>query len=240
MLGEINTAIAPNWIMANISNNGTGTDQVVSQVPAVFDESAIRALSSTWAQFADLAANVVEWQSVSPALRDIWCWTVSPTGGSETDARTQMATLADYYLIGNPKSTFLMLWGGESPSSSWTDHWFNALSYNIGQPVGNYTLFATGQDPSNRALTYNVYARKYTNALVLYKPLSYTLGKGTGTTAANTATTEQLGGTYRELNANGTLGRANHVDIPHERGRCGADQGVMKAGGMARERLTTF
>jgi hypothetical protein len=205
MLGEINSAIAPKWIMANIANNGAGTDQVVGAVPAVFDESAIRAMSSTWAQFTDLANSVAEWQGLANPSGYLVLDSVS-AGGAETDPRTQIATLADYYLIGNPKSTFLMLWGGQDPASSWTNHWFNALSYNVGQPEGGYSLFATGQDPSNRALTYNIYERKYTNALVLYKPLSYTLGKGTGTTAANTATTEKLGGTYRELNADGTLG----------------------------------
>ncbi len=205
MLGEINSAIAPKWVMANIANSGTGTDLVVSQVPAVFDESAIRAMSATWAQFTQLAASVAQWQSLTNPSGYLVLDSVS-TGGAETDPRTELATLADYYLIGNPKSTFLMLWGGEAPASSWTNHWFNALKYNIGQPEGGYFVFATGQDPSDHELTYNVYARQYANALVLYKPLSYSLGKGTGTTAANTATTEKLGGTYRELNANGTLG----------------------------------
>jgi len=207
MLGEINSAIAPKWIMANIANSGTGTNQVVSQVPAALDESAIRAMSATWAQFTGLAQSVATWQSLTNPSGYLVLDSAS-TGGSESDPRTQLATLAYYYLIGNPTSTFLMLWGGEAPSSSWSNHWFNALTYNVGQPQGGYSLFATGQDPSNPALTYDVYARQYTNALVLYKPLSYTLGKGTGTTAANTATTEKLGGTYRELNANGTLGPA--------------------------------
>jgi hypothetical protein len=205
MLGEINAAIAPKWVMANIADSGAGTNQVVSAVPAALDESAIRALDSTWAQFSELASSVATWQSLTNPSGYLVLDSTS-TGGAETDPRTQMATLAYYDLIGNPKTTFLMLWGGEAPSSSWTNHWFDALSYNIGQPTSPYTLFATGQDPSNPALIYNIYARQYTDALVLYKPLSYTLGLGTGTTAANTATKEQLGGAYRELNADGTLG----------------------------------
>jgi Bacterial Ig domain len=207
MLGEINSGIAPKWVMVNIANSGAGTDLVVSQVPAVLDESAIRAMSATWAQFSQLAASVAEWQGLNNPPSYLVLDSVS-TGGAETDPRTQIATLAYYYMIGNPTGTFLMLWGGEAPSSSWTNHWFNALSYNVGQPEGGYSVFATGQDPSNPALTYKIYAREYANALVLYKPLSYTLGKGTGTTAANTSTTEKLGGSYRELNANGTLGPA--------------------------------
>jgi hypothetical protein len=54
-------------------------------------------------------------------------------------------------------------------------------------------------------LTYKIYQRSYGNALVLYKPLSYQVGVGTGTLANATATTHALNGTYRILNADGTL-----------------------------------
>jgi hypothetical protein len=65
---------------------------------------------------------------------------------------------------------------------------------------------ATGTDPQNAALTYRVFARDYENGLAVYKPLSYTIGKGKGTTADATATAHQLGGNYRRVNADGTLG----------------------------------
>src|SRR5262249_22349563 len=55
------------------------------------------------------------------------------------------------------------------------------------------------------ALTYRVYQRSFTNAVVLYKPLSYG-GNVTGTLADTTATTQALGGTYYPLQADGTLG----------------------------------
>ena len=205
MLGAIDRSIAPRWIMANTSNGGVGTNQVVEQTAATLEESAIRALSATWAQFTVLAGTVAQYQALTNPSAYLVLDSTS-TGGSETDPRTQMATLAYYYLIGNPTTTFLMLWGGEAPATTWTQHWFNAVTYNVGLPEGGYSLFATGEDPSNTALTYNVYQRQYANALVLYKPLSYTLGVGTGTTANNTATIEQLGGTYQLLNADGTLG----------------------------------
>ena len=47
--------------------------------------------------------------------------------------------------------------------------------------MGNWLVFATGADPAHRSLTYKIYERKYQNALVLYKPLSYGKGKGNGT-----------------------------------------------------------
>jgi hypothetical protein len=76
---------------------------------------------------------------------------------------------------------------------------------NVGAATGAMRTFATGTDPANAALTYKVFARDYANALVLYKPLSYALGKGEGTTANSTATTHQLNGTYRRVNADGSL-----------------------------------
>ena len=59
--------------------------------------------------------------------------------------------------------------------------------------------------PANAALAYRLYQRSFTNALVLYKPLSY--GNGvTGALADATATTHALGGTYYPLQADGTVG----------------------------------
>jgi hypothetical protein len=51
-----------------------------------------------------------------------------------------------------------------------------------------------------------VYGRSYSNALVLYKPLSYSRGGTNGTLADASATTYTPGGSYRLLQADGTLG----------------------------------
>ena len=128
------------------------------------------------------------------------------SGGSPTDPRTQIATLAYYYLLGNPDTTFLMFYGGHEPASPWSRHWSPAAAFNVGLPQGNWSQFASGLDPTNANLTYKIMQRSYQNALVLYKPLSYALGKGTGTLADATATTHTLNGNYRVLNANGALG----------------------------------
>lgn len=205
LLATVNREISPKWVMANTSNGSADTDLVVRQVPATMEEFGIRAMAHNWQQFTDLAQTVSQRQSATDPSGYLILDSLS-TGGSPTSARTQMATLAYYYLIGDSKSTMLMLWGGEEPASSWSRHWFNALTYNVGQAQGEYTLFATGADPSNAALTYNIYQRKYDSALVLYKPLSYARGQGNGTTADNTATTHLLGGNYRVLASNGTLG----------------------------------
>ena len=205
LLATLNRAISPKWVMANTSNGNADTDLVVRQVPATMEEFGIRAMSHNWQQFNDLADTVERRQSATDPSGYMIIDSLS-TGGSPTSARTQMATLAYYYLIGDSRSTMLMLWGGEEPASSWSRHWFNALTYNVGQAQGDYSLFATGTDPANAKLTYNIYQRKHDNALVLYKPLSYARGQTSGTTLDNTATTHNLNGSYRILYSTGTLG----------------------------------
>jgi len=128
-----------------------------------------------------------------------------PAGGSPTDPRTEIAALAYYYLLADPDRTFVMFNGGYEPSTAWSRHWTDAVKYDIGKPQGTWSVFAQGRDPERPYLTYKIFKRKYDRALVLYKPLSYTVGR-TGTTDTATATYHQLPGRYRELRADGTLG----------------------------------
>jgi hypothetical protein len=205
LLGALNQAIAPRWVLANISGGNSTADATIQYTPGYFDEFALRALQNNWIQFDDLGGQLDEWAALkSPtpyAVID-----ALPAGGSPTDPRTQMATLAEYYLLAaQPQRSFLDLWGGYAPATDWSQHFFPALTYNVGQPTGTWSLIAAGQDPGNRRLSYQVYQRSYSNALVLYKPLSYA-GGVTGTTADNTATVLRLNGVYRVLQANGNLG----------------------------------
>jgi hypothetical protein len=147
---------------------------------------------------ADYIAQVLDYLARIPAL-------VGYPGGFPTDARTQLATLAYYYLLADPNTTFLDFFGGYNPGTSWTDHWSPAAAYNIGQPAGGWSLFASGTDPAVATLSYHVYQRAFSNALVLYKPLSYANGV-TGTLADGTATTHALAAMYYPLQADGTLG----------------------------------
>jgi hypothetical protein len=117
-----------------------------------------------------------------------------------------MSALSYYYLLADPGATFLMTWGGEEPASAWSRHWFDAIAFDVGRPRGSWSEMTTGADPENTDLVYRVFRREYDNAVVLYKPLAYALGKGTGGTADATATTHELNGTYRALQSDGTLG----------------------------------
>jgi hypothetical protein len=204
MINAISRRIFPKWVGANTSSGGTETDAVVRSSGMWIEEFALRPLASNQQQFLDLAAMVARRQALKTPSPYVVLDTL-PTGGSPTDARTMISSLAEYYMLQDPANTFVMFNGGFSPNTSWTQHWVPAAAYDVGQPQGAFSLFATGKDPTNTRLTYNIYERRYDNALVLYKPLSYTVGVGTGTLADATATTHQLGGTYRILSALGTL-----------------------------------
>jgi Bacterial Ig domain len=205
VLAAINRAVSPKWVLANTAGGGSEADRVAKQVPATIEEFALRPMSSQWSQFRDLATNVTRRLSLTNPPGTLILDSLS-TGGSPTDDRTRMAALSYYYLLADPEATYFMVWGGEEPASAWSRHWFDAIKTDVGQPRGTWSTFATGTDPSKPALKYEVFSREYDNALVLYKPLSYTPGSGTGTTADATATTHSLNGNYRRLNADGTLG----------------------------------
>jgi hypothetical protein len=203
-LAKIDAKIAPDWVLANTSGGGLAVDALAKAGISYLDESAIRPLAASYSQFEDVAADLER----RLALGNDSTYAVLDsllTNGSPTDPRTQLATLTYYYLVADPNRTMLMINGGAEPNSDWSRHWTNAVNFNVGAPQGSWSTFDTGQDPSNTTLTYKVYARQYSNALILYKPLSYFRGQ-TGTVADNTATVEQLNGTYRPVQANGTLG----------------------------------
>ncbi len=206
MLQDIWQALAPRWVLANTAGGGIRADPVIRQNPAYFEEFAIRPLAHHYVAFEDLAAEVARRAALtSPAPLAIL--DSHPQKGSPTDPRTQLASLAYYYLLADPETTLLTLFGGYEPGTTWTRHWLEAVAYDIGQPTGTWSHFATGPDPANAALRYRVYQRAYDKALVLYKPLSYVRGaKSPATLASETATEHALDGAYRPLRADGTLG----------------------------------
>lgn len=204
LLAAVNAKIAPRWVLANTAGAGSSAEPMARLGIAYLEEFALRPMSANTVQFEDMAA-MIQTRATLSGGKSISILDTHPQGGSPTDSRTMMASLAYYYLVATPTS-YLMFNGGYEPATTWSRHWIDAVKYNVGSPAGSYSVFATGLDPANRSLTYKVYQRTYQNALVLYKPLSYASGVGAGTTANTTATTHSLGGTYRVLNADGTLG----------------------------------
>jgi hypothetical protein len=203
LMAAVSRAIDPHWVLANTAGGGSSATPLSAGSAASFEEFLIRALQANWSEVGDAANIVAERLNKGSAYLVI---DSHPAGGSPTDSRTQLATLAYYYLLADPERTFLMFYGGYNPASTWTQHWSPAAAVNVGTPTGEMRQLATGIDPANSALSYKVFARDYSNGLTVYKPLSYATGKPEGTTANNTATTHQLGGQYRQVMANGSLG----------------------------------
>ncbi len=206
LMAALSRAIAPKWVLANTAGGATTADGITAGSAAVIEEFLLRPLAHNWSEVGDTVSLVN--RRLNTEGNPFVVLDSTPQGGSRTDGRTQLGTLAYYYLLADADRTFLMFFGGDSPSTSWVQHWSPAVNVNVGAATGAMRTFATGTDPANAALTYQVLARDYANALVLFKPLSYALGRGEGTTADTTATAHQLNGTYRQVNADGTLGAA--------------------------------
>lgn len=138
------------------------------------------------------------------------------SGPAGTD-RGKLLTLGLYYLIHNAHTYYMYESAGHahgSHVSTWA--WNPAVTFDIGQPdvipagkvdfdgkanTREHYVFATGSDPVINALTYRVYARQFTNALVLVKLLP--AGSATDDTSI---TTHTLDGTYVPLLADGNMG----------------------------------
>ncbi|MGL4423931.1 MAG: hypothetical protein ACRCZF_24975, partial [Gemmataceae bacterium] len=205
LVKAVNDALPGKLVASNTAGARAEADPVAAASDIAFEEFLLRSTEANWTQVLD-AKDIVDrrLRSANPSpyvVIDSHAGSTNPN-----DPRTQIGTLSYYYLLADPEKTFLMFNGGQSPSAGWNQKWSEAVKVDVGTPTSTMTTWATGTDPQNAALTYRIYGRNYSNALVLYKPRSYMLGKGTGTTADATATTHDLGGNYRAVNADGTLG----------------------------------
>jgi hypothetical protein len=203
-LGQINKALGPKWLLTNSAGGGKSVEPQIKYGVSYLEEFALRPMASNHVQFDDLSA-LLRSRRAQSAGRGYEILDSLARGADAADPRMMTSTLAMYYMVADPKVSFLMINGGNEPSSTWSRHWTEAIRFNVGQPTADFKLMAEGNDPSKTSLRYKVYSRTYQNALVLYKPLSYTKGVN-GTLADNTATTHQLGGWYRVVRNDGTLG----------------------------------
>lgn len=207
MIRVLMQAVAPSLVFSNTAGGNADATPIAAASSGVLEEFLLRPTEANWANVVDMT-NLVNSRLNADSPSPYTILDTHPGSNAVSDARLQRSALAYYYLLADPNRTMLMLWGGFSPSNSWAPGWIPAISTNVGRPTASQTLWASGNDPENSALEYRVFGRQYDNALMLYKPRSYTLGVGTGTTNAATATTHNLGGNFRVLNADGTLGPA--------------------------------
>jgi hypothetical protein len=160
-------------------------------------------------------ANVVR-QSLAGGRRVLGAWDnmLRPNGSD----RGRLYTLALYYLVNNPNTFYLYLSSGSHVYSGYIADWqWNpAVEYDIGSPqpipdgfvdfdgnpgTSEFYELATGPDPYDPSLTYHLFARKYSNALVLAKMLP--LGS---VVDEQSATTHPLDRPYAILQPDGTVG----------------------------------
>ena len=219
LLGAVNAGLRQTgrWLIANTAGYGATATPIVANGVSYLDEFALRPMSANTVQFNDLAGKLADRRAQSHGTAYEILDSL-PTGGSQSDPRMQLATLAMYYLLADPDLSFLMVNGGNQPASDWRDHWIGAATYDVGRPTDTWSVAATGKDPANAKLTYQVYERNYDNAVVLYKPLSYNRGVNGGT-GGETATVQKLDGWYRPVHADGSLGApVNQVSLRNGEG----------------------
>jgi hypothetical protein len=206
LLGAVNRALGDKWLITNTAGGGTSVDSQIKNGVTNLEEFALRPQQANFVMFEDLAATVAYRRALSGG-KSYQILDSLPTTLDASNPRFMTSTLAMYYLLADPKLDFLMINGGNEPATSWKRHFTDAVTFNVGKPLGTWGQFASGRDPANLDLHYRIYQRAYENALVLYKPLSYVKGFN-GTIADNTATVHQLNGLYRVVNHDGTLGPA--------------------------------
>lgn len=141
-------------------------------------------------------------------------------------ARDRIFGVVAYYLLQKPEWDYWAAWRGYGywPTlEANVKMWSKALEVDIGVPTGEVPpgktaitpwgvwVLAEGADPGHpdypdiTKSRYKVYARQYTNGLVLLKPKSG-YDSARSTFAYNTATTHDLGGWYQPVNDDRTLG----------------------------------
>jgi hypothetical protein len=205
LVHAVKTEVAPNWVVTNTAGSRNEGNLIAGASTGAFEEFLLRPNSATWSTVLDVA-ELVKGRLNSSDPNPYLILDSHPGSKPTTDPQTQITTLAYYYLLADPEKTYLMFYGGHNPSASWQNVFVPAATYNVGMPEGEMKVVQTGRDPVNNSFEYRVFAREYDNALVLYKPLSYSLGRGTGTSTEASRTEYNLGGKYRVLNPDGSLG----------------------------------
>ena len=138
------------------------------------------------------------------------------SNGMAGTERGKIFTLGLYYLFHNSNTYYMYETQDQSNAhvSQWA--WNPAVNYNVGQPATippnkvdfegrtgtrEHYVYSSGPDPYNPALTYRIFARKFTNALVLVRMLP-----DGSVVDDRSITTVPLPGAFRPLRQDGTLG----------------------------------
>ncbi|MFH0774228.1 MAG: hypothetical protein V2A53_01855, partial [bacterium] len=153
-------------------------------------------------------SNLLNFQRILGAKHPFQHWiSLYKKLGTETEEimnRDKILGLAYFYLLADLRYDYYQSWGGECYGSAYTQKWWTkACEFDVGSPLGDWYVFAEGKDPSDIEKTYKVYARRYTKACILAKPMPAWNSKSYST---DSTTLHILDRTYRPLKADKTLG----------------------------------
>jgi hypothetical protein len=115
---------------------------------------------------------------------------------NEDSERGRIFILATFYLINGPNLYFCDHQTGIN--------WFEAIAFDIGEPLGEASLRASGTNSNPATGTYYLMEREYTNALVLVKYRE----SSSSFLYSGSESTHDLGGSYEPLDDEGKLGTA--------------------------------
>lgn len=140
-------------------------------------------------------------------------WTSIPRtayGGGTTTKREAIYNNLCFYYVARSDSTWFFArpdpgnaYGVFLNSGFDTLAWIPAMEHDLGNPVGHYQLLDSGASPDQSGAEYKIWSRQYEQGLVLIRPRD---GFDAAWGESSTAIEVDLGGSYRLLNADGTLG----------------------------------
>jgi len=180
----------------------------------VFFENACSPIVYSWnAQAWEWMDSIVSWDTGYAVI-----WTTIFDGNPPNNEvenlgsleRCQLERLVFYYMAAVPERFFFKLTGNANEHYAGNFRvydtafkWFDAIDYDIGYPDSARWVDASGTDGAGQG--FSLYRRDYTKSdgtdvIMLYRP------KAGGNYGSGSAVNCDLGGSYRTLNADGTLG----------------------------------
>ncbi|NOY88012.1 MAG: hypothetical protein GXO93_01310 [FCB group bacterium] len=166
--------------------------------------------------------NVYYRDSIAAANGVKLCWMALPTtsvngySGSYTYQEALLGNLCYFYVTCSDSAIFYQQGTNAIDNPDWdTKVWCGAMDYNVGRPVdAKYSIAQSGTD--GEGYSYTIYKRQYQNALIFVRPR----GRWNQNIDAGTAVTYNLGGTYKEVLPDGSLGtEVNAVTFRNGQGR---------------------
>lgn len=181
------------WVDGSLELGLHGADGVATEVYIQETQPRSQHLYDLAKQFADAGKIFLVTQGgYTPTF-------TGPGNYSSTMDRHQMYGLTDYWIAKQGKSTYYSQYpSGYLAVSQW---WCKARDFDVGVPVdAMYSVWKTGTDSVNQ--TYTIYKRQYSKALMLSRPkVGWTFDDYNTLCAPY-----DLGGTYKLLHYDGTLG----------------------------------